>query len=368
MSIKLTPINAKFATAYLVGLPVQELPSTWEYGTLGPKFATLAHAMISNEDCTFQAAKSSTVIGWTKTFFGGVDSVLTHIQEIASTGQQLNLDEPETAITINGGSSSDSGSCTSLDLIAAEFDVQKVLGISFPAAPSKAMHAIAANNMKNTVAIKQILLNLLSLAKRVSTHRAKVAAKAKKGREKDLGKIDAAARLLHQQQDGDKDGEGGEEGDTDEDEEKEEGKGKKGKVKGKQRKSKKRKIEGPALGQGQTSAEGGGGGLRDMFERLIAQNAAPDPAPGPGPFVSPAADVLSGSADEVAAWKAINDPEAYIIPSSHARTVAMLKKEGAKEPTHLKDVGKTLLEAIAMTMLKIPGKIVRRLKEQSSQE
>jgi hypothetical protein len=174
--------------------------------------------------------------------------------------------------------------------------------------------------------MQEILINLWSLAQVVLARRAAEAAKAKKERAKELGKVAAASALLHQDQDGDK-GSGYQDL---EDDQENQPRGNKQKNNIPKRKSKKRKIEGPSLGQGQRSVDSGGGNLAKSLNKIYDQDAA---AAAP----ALASTVLPGRPNELSALGVVHDPESYLDDNSHKRTVAALKGQGVA----LREVGKS---------------------------
>lgn len=124
MSVKLFPLNALYIIDYLSTQPMKSLPPAWAHGKKAENLKMLAANIVSGEDCPFLSAKSSTVSGWVTRIFQCVDILGNLVAELINSGKELNLNELEVIIM-----NDEEGAHTTLELLSAHFDVQKLLGI-----------------------------------------------------------------------------------------------------------------------------------------------------------------------------------------------------------------------------------------------
>ncbi|KAJ1388682.1 hypothetical protein B484DRAFT_409562 [Ochromonadaceae sp. CCMP2298] len=146
-TVKFTVAKALFLTTFLTALPAKNLPPTFPYGNKAANYKLLANDVFTQDDCPFKDAKESTVLSWLKNIFSGVDTLHNHISDIEATGQALNMEELRNNIMLAGGG----GTCTTLELVSAELDAQKLLGLVYPTPAAKSILAIQACSIKNTL-------------------------------------------------------------------------------------------------------------------------------------------------------------------------------------------------------------------------
>jgi hypothetical protein len=168
-TVKFTAPNALFLTTFLTALPGKELPPAFPFGSKSTKYKVLANDILTQDDCPLQDAKETMVIGYIKNTFNGVEILNIHISDIEASGQAINLDEIRANITIARGG----GTCTTLELVSAELDAQKLLGLVYPAPATKSILAIQACSIKNATDTLNIIVQLCSLRQKVAAYKAK---------------------------------------------------------------------------------------------------------------------------------------------------------------------------------------------------
>ena len=264
-TIKFSPDNALYLSNFLTALNPRELPPAFEFGKKADKYTLLSCSILDQDNCPFKDAKESTVTQWIKNIFSGVELLDTHISNIEASETSLNMDELREDIVLKNGDITQS-----LELIAAEWDVQKYLNLVLPAPASKAVHAITASAIKNAVDCKSVLEKLCSLRQIVTAFKLKEKKKLEKIQEDRKRKRAAEVDLVNPELESSVDeSETASSSSNDDDEEsesqstpkkpkKDSKKNKKGKdkkpKKSKKQKQKKKKPEGPTtLGEGQTT-------------------------------------------------------------------------------------------------------------------
>ncbi|KAJ1410757.1 hypothetical protein B484DRAFT_402828 [Ochromonadaceae sp. CCMP2298] len=363
MSVKFSPPNALFLVQYLSGLNAKDLPPAFPYGKKVDRFVLLAGKILGNVECPFPLAKNSTVVSWLKASFKGVDAVGVSSKkltaELKKTGQQLNMEEYSSDVIIRADGTS---TCTTLDLLAEEMDVQKSLGLVYAAPASKSVQVITECSAQNKEDTMQVLVQLIMVHESVAAWTAAEARKARMAGFKSAQSDKAGKDLV------DPDADEDDRQDQDEDDDDAEAAGDENKEpstrgnKAPPKQSKKRKSEGPPLGEGRTMAESGGGllGLLDRIVQMEAPSSSSSAAPAAA--ITPTATaVLTGDPKELAAWAAIQDVESYQVYERLDEVRELFATLGVKEPSHLRELGRNRLADIAQALKVVPAKLVRKV-------
>lgn len=361
-TIKFTPECALYLTTFLKALNVKNLPPAFEFGKKAEKYTLLSNQILGQDDCPFSDAKESTVTGWVKNVFSAVSLLHTHISVIEDI-VQLNLEEVHAPIEITN----DQGVTTTIELVSAEYDTQKNLGLVLPAALNKSVAAVNACAIKNENDTMDVLSNLIVIREAVVKFRGKESKKLEKEREHKKRKNEAGEALVNPAISLMGTSSDSNESASDEDSEQHEppakqakkAKDKKKAIKDPKKAGKKRKPEGPPLGQGQATGSSALS-LAQVINKAIDADIQAATAAAP----------RAGDPMEIKAWDFLSDVKSYTGDSAELleKTKTVLSNEGAQGPTDLRLMGKKLLEIMAVDLKGVPAKALRKVKETCSQE
>ncbi|KAJ1428279.1 hypothetical protein B484DRAFT_431287 [Ochromonadaceae sp. CCMP2298] len=343
MSVKFTAPNALFLTTFLTALPAKELPPAFPFGSKTTNYKLLANDILTQYDCPFKDAKETTVIGYIKNTFNGVEMLNIHISDIEASGQAINLEEIEADITLAGGG----GTCTTLELDSAELDA-----------------------IKNATDTLNIIVQLCSLRQKVAAYKAKEHQKVLKDRADKKRKRVAGDKLVNADiSEDEKQDQSDDEGHSDSDDSDEgtttaQARGGK-KAAGKKAKAtprKKNKAEGPPkLGQGQTNGEKVLT-LAQVMNRMVDSDIAESKSSSSAP--------REGGPLEIKAWDFLFDTTSFLEDSQdlcdYAKT--KLKNFGAKGPSDLVLMGKLELFGLAQNLKGVPAKALCKVGAMCSQD
>lgn len=363
-AIKFTPECALYLVTFLTGLNARELPPAFEFGKKASKFTILSNSMLSQDDCPFREAKESTVTQWIKNLFECLELLDTHISAIEGS-EKLDMEELRNNILLKSGETT-----TSLALIAAEWDVQKSLGIVVPAPANKSVAAITASTIKTATDFTNILVQMCSVRVTVAKYKAKEYKKFEMVQLDRKRKADAGDALVDPvvlDISSDDDCENNSNGESEEVEPTFEKEYKKGSKKAKRAKgskpksNKKRKPEGPVtLGQGQTAGGEKSVSLAQVLNRFVEADLKAATAAAP----------RIGDPMEIKAWEFLGMKESFTGDSEDLcnKTQNILLEQGAKDPTDLRLMGRKFLQQISADLKGVPARAVLKVRETCSQE
>lgn len=373
MSTKFTATNAEFLTKFLNGVNVSNLPPSFGHGNKAAGYKLLSDQVLNGGDCPFHDAKESTVTGWIKNIFNGVESLNMHIAAIESS-ERVNMDELDNEIELSCG-----GKSSTLELVKSEWDAQRELGLTLPPSASKSIPAIRANDIKNAADLVSLFRQLCALRGAVSKYKYEKLKKERRESDKKKRKEAAAHALVDPGKSSSDDddsvsdasdsnsepnprtiaGSSNQSGSHNNSK-----KNKNKKQQQKQQKKKRRVAEGPAgIGQGQTEGTKSAS-LADMLNKVIESDIARSSA------TAASSAPRDGNPQEIKAWDFIRNKTSYKDESEVlcAQAQAKLAEEGAQGPSDLPMLGKKVLENFASNLKSIPAKTVLKISECCSQE